>query len=252
MNRKISLIFALLISLLIFSNWYLFKSHSSSQMETAIVGRVIDGDTLVLEDGRTIRLLNINTPEKSEAGNELGANYLKSFENKSIQLNIKGIDKYQRTLARIYFENSEDYINLKLVELGYAKKFLVDEDELKEFSNAEKEAIENSLGIWSKSSYYGCFKADIDEEKEIVELTNICANISLSDWQIKDESRKTYVFKNINLNNNQNIILNSGEGWDNEKEIFWNQKTNVWNNDRDTLYLFDSESKIVLYSPYGY
>jgi len=248
MNRKYSFIFAFLITGLIACNVYLFSSFShQSSRETALVARVIDGDTLVLDDGRTIRLLNINTPEKSEPNSNLGTEFLKSLENESIQLETTGIDKYGRTLARLY--NSSDYFNLKLVSLGYAVKFLVSESELNEFSSAEENAIENSLGIWHKSEYYGCFKANIDEKKEIAFLINSCSDINMLGWKIRDESRKYYIFGNVVLGK---INFHSSNGEDNETDIFWNQKTDVWNNDRDTLYLLDPEGSIAFYHPYGY
>ena len=37
-----------------------------SEFETAIVSQVVDGDTVVLEDGRTVRYLGIDTPEAGE------------------------------------------------------------------------------------------------------------------------------------------------------------------------------------------
>lgn len=87
MNRKYALTLAILITGLIASNVFLFNfSSSESSIETVRISRIIDGDTLVLDDGRKIRLLNINAPEKSEYGYELSSNHLKSFENKTVQL----------------------------------------------------------------------------------------------------------------------------------------------------------------------
>ena len=61
MQSKHALILAFLITGLIASNYFLFQFLSAQQkLETAIVARVIDADTIELEDGRTLRLLNIN------------------------------------------------------------------------------------------------------------------------------------------------------------------------------------------------
>jgi len=243
LNRKHSLILAFLITGLIASNIYIL---SIKEKETVIVSRIIDGDTIVLDDGRRVRLLNINALEKGDKGYQLAIKYLKKIENSSIELEEFGLDKYGRTLARIY---SQEYINLDLVKRGLAKKFLVEDSELFDFSKAEEYAIENSLGIWNKSVHYGCFKTEINQEKEIVSLLNTCGTLNMGGWKITDESRKTYKFLNIEF---RIINIHSENGSDNSTDIFWNLKTNVWNNDRDTFYLFDSESNIAHHHSYGY
>src|SRR3989344_5625054 len=209
-------------------NFFSFKAFSISEQEreTAQIARVIDGDTLKLSDGRTVRLLNINSPEKGTRGANLSAEFLRSFENKTIELEITGTDKYKRNLARIYTPN---YINLEIVEKGLASKFLVQESELKKFSKAEESAIKNSLGIWEKSGYSGCFGTFIDK--------------------INEESRKIYTFKNLTIGM---ITLHSGSGSDNSTDIFWNSRGDIWNNDRDSSYLFDSGGGIAQYESYGY
>jgi len=245
MERKRAFLIALMFTILIAGNYLIF-SYNPPQRELVTVARVIDGDTLVLEDGRTIRLLNINSPEKSTPFYTLSLNYLKPLENNSIELEVTGVDKYSRTLARIY---NPEYVNLNLVLDGLATKFLVHSSEIKDFAEAEKYAIENSFGIWEHSQYYGCFTAEIDAEDEKITLINACGPLNLKDWIISDESSKTYKFYSINLNK---ITLHSEIGEDNEDQIYWNSKRNIWNNDRDTFYLFDSEGKIAHHQAYGY
>ena len=246
MDRKASLILSLLITILIASNFYFFSRFSEQKSESVIVSRVIDGDTLILQDGRTIRLLNINSPEKEVPSSKLSVEFLKGFENHTLQLKSQGLDKYSRVLGKLY---APEYLNLEIVKLGLASKFLVEPSELKEFDEAEKLAIENSLGIWTKSTYYGCFNSEINEINEIVSMVNNCNSISLNSWTLKDESRKTYKFENINT---KAVFLHSGFGENNETDLFWNSKTNIWNNDRDSLYLFDEKGYIAHYSSYGY
>ena len=127
MNRKTALLISILLTLLLayFSSY----SHNEASSEYASVSRVIDGDTLELEDGRIIRLLNINSPEKGALNAELSKEFLELFVNSTLEFKFEGNDKYGRSLARIY---SQDYLNLKIVELGLASKFLVDDNELKE------------------------------------------------------------------------------------------------------------------------
>ena len=246
MNKKYALILSLLITGLIANTIYLFSLLNEANLESAVVERVIDGDTIVLQDGRQLRLANINSPEKSSSLYPSSLREIKKLENQTIQIEILGLDKYQRYLGRIY---SPNYLNLELVYTGMASKFLVDEKVLKEFSKAEKQAIENQEGIWNHSIYYGCFSSEIDKNEEFLVITNNCQTINLKNWILKDESRKTFVFPEIEAGE---ITIHSEEGENTKEELFWNSKTNIWNNDRDSLYLFDEEGKIAHYDSYGY
>jgi len=251
MQSKHALILAFLITGLIASNYFLFQIINKPELETALVARVIDADTIELSDGRTLRLLNINAPEKSFPNSALSTEFLKQYENKSIKFQITEKDKYFRELARIYSLNN-DYLNLELVSNGLASTFLVESSELSKFKNSEIQAISQGKGIWKHSSYYDCITSTIDKELEVITLTNICDVLDLKSWKLKDESRKTFTFPNIKLNKAQKLILYSKEGTNNDFELYWQQKTNVWNNDRDTLYLFDSNGFIIHFNSYGY
>ncbi len=248
MEKKYSIFLALLITSLIAINFLAIKTTLSPPREKAIISRIIDGDTLELEDKRIIRLLNINTPEKNRLHYELSIDFLRQLINKSVELEITETDKYDRLLARIYIP---EYLNLELVKNGLASKFLVNEEELKEFSEAETQAIEEERGIWKRSRHFNCFETEINQLEEKITISNNCNKINMLNFILKDESRKQYEFKNIEIDTSKPITLRSGKGSDNETDIFWNIE-NVWNNDRDTLYLFDSEGKITHYYSYGY
>ncbi|MBX4196564.1 thermonuclease family protein [Candidatus Pacearchaeota archaeon] len=243
MNRRYAAILAILITLLIAVNAHLFSK--SSQREVVLVERIIDGDTLELEDGTIIRLLNINTPEKNEPFSSLSKEFLQSFLNRTVEIEVTGTEKYGRTLARVY---TPDYLNLALVEQGMATKFLVDESERKKFLEAEERAIKESQGMWSSSHYQECIHVQLDKKQEIVTLSSSCP-LNLQGWKIKDESRKYYKFEAIPLTT---IRIHSGHGNNNASDIFMGSATNVWNDDRDTLYIFDSEGHLAYHEAYGY
>ena len=247
MEKRHALIFALLITILIATNISIVKTISSHKsLETVKISRIIDGDTLELEDSRKIRLANINAPEKNLPNYNLSINFLQQFLNTTVQLEIIGIEKYGRILGKIY---APDYLNLELVRQGYASKFLVEEKELNIFAEAEKQAIDSFIGIWKKSDHYNCFKSKINEKDEVVTITNNCNNINIRSWTLKDESRKVYEFLDLELGT---IMLHTNEGKDNETDVFWNSETNIWNNDRDSLYLFDEKGNLAHYKTYGY
>lgn len=251
MDKKYSLIIAILITGLLASSLFIISSISKNadKRSSITVARVIDGDTIETSDGRTLRLLNINSPEKNSPPHILSKNYLSSFVNKSLEMEISGSDKYHRLLVRLY---SPEYINKDLVENGLVSKFLVSGSELKSFAQAEEKAISEGKGIWSHSSYYGCFSTQINKNEEFVVIENQCPTINMNHWMLKDESRKTYIFRNITIEKSMSLTLFTSEGKDDGKDIFWNSNTNIWNNDRDTLYLFDNQGKIAHHETYGY
>lgn len=243
MKRKIAFLLALLFTLLLALNIIYFKS--AGPMREVFVSRVIDGDTFEAGE-ETFRLANINTPEKSEKGYSQAKDFLFAFQNSTIEVQELSTDKYGRTLVRAY---SSYYINLKLVQEGLAKKFLVDESELALFEEAERNAVMAEKGIWKKSPKYGCFEILLDEIEEKVYLENVCPTFSIERYVLSDESRKNYKFPQIVLGE---VNVHSGVGKNNQTDLFWGSDQNIWNNDRDTLYLFDSDGFLAAHFSYGY
>ena len=251
MDKKHAFLISIILTGLLASTIYIFSFifQDNEKRKSVIISRVIDGDTLETKDGTTIRLLNINAPEKNSPSHELSKSFLSSLINKTVELDIIGRDKYNRLLVRLY---SPNYINKDLVSLGLASKFLVSDSETKSFAQAEAKAISDGKGIWNHSKYYACFSTHINKNEEFIVIENKCAPINMNLWMLKDESRKAYIFNNFIINNSTKIKIHSSYGKDNETDIFWNLKTSVWNNDRDSLYLFDFEGKIVHHETYGY
>ena len=245
MKKSSAFLLALLITLAVALNVYLFNSSAPEQRTKVIITETIDGDTLASENER-FRLANINTPEKSEQGYEEAKDFLAQLNNQTVEVEILGADRYGRTLVRIY---APDYINLKIVEQGLGKKFLVEESEAKEFAEAERAAVENNRGMWKRSQYFGCFEIFLEQSPEYLHIKNNCPQINLWDWVVTDESRKRYKFPSIVVGE---VNLHTGNGKNNSTDVFWNQAQNVWNNDRDTVYLFDSNGKIALHHDYNY
>jgi len=248
MNRKHAFILALLFTLVISNCLYLFSKLDDSGKERVLVSRVIDGDTFETSDGRTVRLANINAPEKNVNSSYLSKEYLSKFTNKELLLDKITIEKYGRTLGRVYTTEG-DYINLELVKKGFSSKFLVEESELSDFNKAEEKAVNEQMGIWSKSDYSDCIHLEIEEKKEELVIINSCNPINLNGWIIKDESRKQYKFNGFIY---KELTLHSSIGIDNSKDLFWNSEQHIWNDDRDTAYLYDEEGKIVFHKSYGY
>jgi micrococcal nuclease len=132
---------------------------------------VDDGDTIVLEDGSTIRYLGIDTPEThhptigEECGGKEATDYNKKLvEGKRVRL-IKDItdkDQYGRLLRYVFTEDGQ-FVNYMLIRNGFAQTLPISPDMLfdKTFEDALKIAKKENLGIWKK-----CFNQKGGEKNE--------------------------------------------------------------------------------------
>ena len=129
-----------------------FEKELPEAEETFLVKRVIDGDSIVLENGQQVRYIGINTPDfpnecfASESANE----NKRLLEGKMIRMekDTSETDKYGRLLRYIYLDSM--FINDYLVRNGYAYDFAYEPDiKYKErFASAEEEAKQNRRGLW--------------------------------------------------------------------------------------------------------
>lgn len=243
MNKRHAIIFALLCAGLLASSITLFTIKE--ERERITIERVLDGDTLKTTDGETMRLVNINAPEKDSPLALQATALVKSYEHKQVFVERLGQDKYHRTLARIY---TPAYLNIQLVQRGLVSIFLVQEDELTAFSHAEDTAIVEQQGIWQKDEVAGCISLRVNAKEEYVTIINACAPQNTAGWYLKDESRKIY---KLPAHMNHELVVRSDAGKDNETTVFWNAGS-VWNNDRDTAYLFSNDNQLISYVRYGY
>ena len=237
--------------------------------EQGFVSSVIDGDTFHLADGRKVRLLGINAPEKrhylSENATELLAS-LAGGKNISMKTDFDDKDRYGRLLRYVFVNDT--FINALLVREGLASIYIIYpndrfEGELKE---AEKYARKNGLGIWNISRYYGCFNitdftynalgSDAQNPNgEHVTIRNICNyTINMDKWRLKDESTKEYRFTNLQIRPSESFIIYSGSGKSKGKKLYLypsgRKGKPVWNNNGDSLYLFDEKGKLALFHRY--
>lgn len=127
------------------------------------VKTIYDGDTVVLEDGRRIRLLGINTPEirhrdrPADAGGDEAKRWLTDkLANAKVRLETgaEQTDDYGRTLAHLFTENKE-HINLQLVAHGLAAVSIFPPNLLyvSELLQAQDRAERAKLGIWGRPEY---------------------------------------------------------------------------------------------------
>ncbi|MCL5784404.1 MAG: thermonuclease family protein [Patescibacteria group bacterium] len=143
-------------------------ASSSAQLgitgERIVVSRVVDGDTIELVDGKTVRFVGMDTPETvdprrpvgcfgKEASNETKS--LLSGKEVILQKDVSETDKYKRLLRYVFLplENGQIlFMNDYLVREGFAKvkAYPPDTKYNEQFKQAEKEARENNRGLWGK------------------------------------------------------------------------------------------------------
>lgn len=116
------------------------------------VVKVIDGDTIELNNSERVRFSGINTPEKGECYYQEAKDILKSvILDKEVYLEKDRTDKgkYGRLLRYVYYNGV--LVNAFLVERGYAKvydKYSYDTKKYEELKEKEDVAKEGVLGVW--------------------------------------------------------------------------------------------------------
>ena len=128
--------------------------------ETVTVTQIYDGDTIKLADGRKLRLIGINTPERgregkkdqpfySEAKNQLQQIIKKNQYQLNIVLGRDKHDRYKRLLAHIFTLNGQNISTVLLKKgLGYTIAIPPNIKFLECYKTAENEAKKFNRGIW--------------------------------------------------------------------------------------------------------
>jgi len=130
----------------------------------ALVTRIVDGDTIELESGETIRYLMINTPETTGGKNECYGSNAVQFNTdlvlgKTVTLDYdtQCTDRFGRTLAYVSVGGQE--VNTLMIERGYACLLHIPpngDDRLAEFEALEDVARAQSRGLWGACDPIPC------------------------------------------------------------------------------------------------
>ncbi len=130
-------------------------STIKEQADYKIVTKIVDGDTIIVEGGETIRLLGVDTDEKGQRCYDAGKQKLQELTlNKEVKLekDMDDADKYGRKLRYIIIGNSN--INEITVKEGFAvARFPTENGKYKEqIIQAEQYAKDNQIGCkWNKN-----------------------------------------------------------------------------------------------------
>lgn len=135
-----------------------------------VVKKVIDGDTIQLESGETVRYIGIDAPElyTKEGGAEFFAKEAARFNKKlvllkkvKLEFDTEKKDSHGRMLAYVFVKNT--FVNAELVKQGYAKAMVKPPNtKYKDMLLAhQKKAMEEERGLWqekkrdTESTYVG-------------------------------------------------------------------------------------------------
>ena len=242
----IFLIVLILVFVLVnYDSWEGFAVKNLDNKEYVVVDRVIDGDTIVV-NGTSVRLLGINTPEKGEKYYEDAKEYTENMVlNKTLIIERRGKDLYDRDLAYLFDESGEININKDIISVGYANAYFPEGKDTYyyDFMSAWKDCVNKDINLCEKSEdkCADCIMVKQFNSDEELILYNLCDfNCNMTGWSVKDEGRKKFVFKNFILKAHNQVRLSAAD---------FNQ-TYVWTNTGDTMFLRDEYGDLVLWENY--
>ncbi|MDP2947450.1 MAG: thermonuclease family protein [Nanoarchaeota archaeon] len=216
--------------------YYNLTGNMPTEKKEIFVVRVIDGDTLESASGEKLRLLGVNTPEKGIFLHDEAENFLRErVENKTIEFESYGVDKYGRILAHIFL--GEKHINEEILKNGLGSLYYYEKDRYyKKLNQVEELARTNKIGIWKDSSDKNCLflvKLKYIEEtkrcsnEEVIKIQNSCGK-EIS-FVLKDDA--THIYK-------EKIKPNS---------VFLKNFSCIWNDEGDSVFIWGDDGLILFW-----
>ena len=129
-----------------------------AQQETYKVTNVIDGDTIILENGERVRYIGVDAPETHHPekpvecfGREATQRNQELVEGQYVTLESDQSDRdqYSRLLRYVYV--NDIFVNATLIEEGFAYSYYYPPDtkHYQDLVNLELQAKEDNLGLWA-------------------------------------------------------------------------------------------------------
>lgn len=129
-----------------------------------VVSFVIDGDTLILDDGKRVRLIGVDTPETHERDKPAerwgpeADRFARDFVEQAsghlrLQFDDERLDKYGRYLAYVW--SGDRMLNEELIRAGLGRHlsgYRYSATMKRRFATAEREARSHRVGIWSEGT----------------------------------------------------------------------------------------------------
>jgi micrococcal nuclease len=231
--------------------------------EGATIRAVIDGDTAVLADGRRVRYLGINAPERGELSSAEATDMNRRLTvGKRVRLEWDAVteDRYGRLLAYVYVDG--EMVNARLVEAGLAHVLVIPpnvkhSDRLLELQRGARSA---RRGIWGHIK--GPLKITslqanppgndrLHPNEEHVRIANVAdAVIDTRGFFMTDRHGHRYTFPSLPLTPGYSVLLLSGRGVDladprQQIVLYWQSDGPIWNNDGDTATLAAPDGTVI-------
>ncbi len=226
------------------------------------VERVIDGDTVILEDGTHVRYVGINAPERDQPYfAEAVALNRRLTEGKHVRLEEDEVqeDGYYRLLAYVYVDR--DMVNARLIEEGLAHVFVIPPNlrYYDRFLELQRRARAARRGMWQ--SVRGPLKITslkfnapgddrLNPNGEYVRIASVADGvIDVRGYVLRDAYGHRYTFPALSLKPGYSMLVVSGRGVDVADPgriiLYWQSDGAIWNNDGDIATLLAPDGSTV-------
>jgi micrococcal nuclease len=145
----------------VFKNYTTYGADFENRLH--LVENVVDGDTIVIENGIRIRLLGIDAPEISECFGDESKQQLTSLilgQEITLEKDQTASDGFERLLRYVILRNENPevddvMINNAMVREGYAQSYYVKPNRryLSQLQASEREAQDKEIGMWEACDY---------------------------------------------------------------------------------------------------
>jgi micrococcal nuclease len=139
------------------------------QAAACIVSRVVDGDTFYCRDGRKVRLIGVDSPERQQGpfGGEARRALLQLLPPGTavvLQPDVTPTDRYGRVLAYVW--TGPMLVNETMVQKGWAVLYTVPPNVkyAERLERAQKEARARSTGLWAQRGF-DCLPSDFRKKR---------------------------------------------------------------------------------------
>ncbi len=229
------------------------------------VQRIYDGDSILLSDGRKVRYLGINAPErgqpysaKSRALNE----QLVRGSRVRLELDRQERDRYGRTLAHVWKDGT--MVNERLVREGFAHVWVIPPN-LKHYDRllaAQREARSARRGIWKRlAGDFAFIRASPagSGRPPFVRVVNVSdREADIEGHGVEDRAGHRFVFPSVILKPGYGLMLFSapkpvsggglgtGSGQAGGTEgLYWGHPSPSWSSEGETAVLRDPAGRVI-------
>lgn len=133
------------------------------QESSCVVSQVVDGDTFHCRDGRKVRLIGIDSPERRQSFGSVASHaLLKMLPSGTVvrlERDVAPTDRYGRVLAHVWV--GATLVNEAMVRDGWAVLYTVPPNVkyVDRLGRAQKEARARGTGLWAQRGF-DCLPSD--------------------------------------------------------------------------------------------